>query len=154
MPEFHTDSNVDLPATVEIPQLAGVTDEDVRAFFKAYATSLLWSATWNTDTGDAPEGYGNDNIELREDHLIGMAVYVLDFIQGSREDLIAYAAQLGWGSAGTDFALTRNRHGSGFWDRGLGELGHRLTVAAHPYGTEGVQAWVDEDGDVVAELHN
>lgn len=28
---------------------------------------------------------------------------------------------------GHDLALTRNGHGAGFWDRGLGELGQRLT---------------------------
>lgn len=36
--------------------------------------------------------------------------------------------------AGCDFYLTRNRHGTGFWDEGLGEIGQRLTGAAHVYG--------------------
>lgn len=36
--------------------------------------------------------------------------------------------------AGHDFYLTRNRHGAGFWDRGLGDVGRRLTEAAHSYG--------------------
>lgn len=35
--------------------------------------------------------------------------------------------------AGHDFYLTRNRHGAGFWDRRLGEIGARLTYAAHTY---------------------
>lgn len=35
---------------------------------------------------------------------------------------------------GHDFWLTRNRHGAGFWDRGLGEIGHKLTDAAHAEG--------------------
>ena len=38
------------------------------------------------------------------------------------------------GDVGHDFWLTRNRHGAGFWDRGLGALGDRLTKAAHAYG--------------------
>ena len=29
-----------------------------------------------------------------------------------------------------DFWLNRNRHGAGFWDRGLGELGDKLTKMA------------------------
>ena len=34
------------------------------------------------------------------------------------------------GYAGHDFWLTRNGHGTGFWDRGLpGDLGDRLTAA-------------------------
>jgi hypothetical protein len=36
--------------------------------------------------------------------------------------------------AGHDFWLTRNRHGAGFWDRGLGDAGRMLTEMAHPYG--------------------
>ena len=34
-----------------------------------------------------------------------------------------------------DFWLTRNRHGAGFWDRGLGAIGDRLTAMSHTYGS-------------------
>ena len=33
--------------------------------------------------------------------------------------------------AGHDYWLTRNRHGAGFWDRGLGSIGADLTTVAH-----------------------
>lgn len=36
--------------------------------------------------------------------------------------------------AGTDYWFTRNRHGAGFWDRDLGEVGDELTDAAHKDG--------------------
>jgi hypothetical protein len=36
--------------------------------------------------------------------------------------------------AGTDFWLTRNRHGAGFWDRGLGVTGNELTKIAQSFG--------------------
>lgn len=36
--------------------------------------------------------------------------------------------------AGHDFWLTRNRHGAGFWDRGLGAAGDALTAASHNFG--------------------
>lgn len=36
---------------------------------------------------------------------------------------------------GHDFWLTRNRHGVGFWDRGLGGLGQQLTHHAHKFGS-------------------
>lgn len=35
---------------------------------------------------------------------------------------------------GHDFWMTRQHHGVGFWDRGLGEVGTRLTEACHPFG--------------------
>lgn len=45
--------------------------------------------------------------------------------------------------AGHYFYLTRNRHGAGFWDLGLGKAGERLTRAAHAYG----EANVDFDAE-------
>jgi hypothetical protein len=35
---------------------------------------------------------------------------------------------------GHDFWMTRQHHGVGFWDRGLGSVGSRLTEACHPFG--------------------
>lgn len=39
-----------------------------------------------------------------------------------------------WQCAGHDFYLTRNRHGAGFWDRGMGIVGDKLTKRAHEEG--------------------
>ncbi len=36
--------------------------------------------------------------------------------------------------AGHDLWLTRNRHGAGFWDRGLHDIGEALTEKAHNMG--------------------
>lgn len=48
--------------------------------------------------------------------------------------------------AGIDFWLTRNGHGAGFWDRGLGKTGDELTIYAHAFG--GVDVYVGDDGKV------
>lgn len=45
---------------------------------------------------------------------------------------------------GHDFWLTRNRHGAGFWDRGLDEVGRKLTDAAHVWGE--VYVYMGDDG--------
>jgi hypothetical protein len=45
---------------------------------------------------------------------------------------------------GHNFWLTRNRHGAGFWDLGLGALGDRLTKAAHVYGS--CDVYLGDDG--------
>lgn len=55
--------------------------------------------------------------------------------------------------AGHDFALTRNGHGAGFWDRGLGEMGDMLTEECKPYGSHSVILCVDENDDVIS-AHN
>ena len=40
--------------------------------------------------------------------------------------------------AGHDFWLTRNGHGAGFWDRGLGKLGDSLAAIAKRYNERSV----------------
>lgn len=50
------------------------------------------------------------------------------------------------GQFGHDLLLTRDHHGAGFWDRGLGEFGDWLTGMAHPYGDSGL--YVGDDGKV------
>ena len=46
--------------------------------------------------------------------------------------------------AGHDFALTRNGHGTGFWDRGMGALGDRLSDASKAWGSQDL--YVGDDG--------
>ena len=55
--------------------------------------------------------------------------------------------------AGHDFALTRNGHGTGFWDRGLGEMGDMLTKECEPYGAHTVIIDVDNDDNIIS-AHN
>jgi hypothetical protein len=44
---------------------------------------------------------------------------------------------------GHDLFLTRNRHGAGFWDRGLGEIGDELTEVAKGMGE--IDVYLDEE---------
>ena len=48
--------------------------------------------------------------------------------------------------AGTDFWLSRNGHGSGFWDRGLKVAGERLDQAAKGFGS--CDLYLGDDGKV------
>jgi hypothetical protein len=50
---------------------------------------------------------------------------------------------------GHDFWLTRNGHGAGFWDRGLGERGQWLTDMAKPFGS--AYLYVNNSGEVECE---
>lgn len=47
---------------------------------------------------------------------------------------------------GHDFWLTRNHHGAGFWDRGLGDVGDKLTKLAQSFGSSDL--YVGDDGRV------
>lgn len=45
---------------------------------------------------------------------------------------------LTWMQLGRDLWFTRNGHGVGFWDRGLGDLGEQLTEAAKAMGGQDI----------------
>lgn len=49
--------------------------------------------------------------------------------------------------AGIDFWMTRNGHGCGYWDRGLGQVGTELTKWAKSYGS--MYLYINDDGEVV-----
>jgi hypothetical protein len=110
-------------------------------FTRAYLECALWSTT-HFDTGrPLDEDYDIDDLA---DETIAQAVEDCnDFREAQAEDL----AQAGDDEQnGHDFWLTRNRHGAGFWDRGLGDVGKRLTDAAHVYGS--VDLMPCEDGKI------
>ena len=120
---------------------------NIDTFTKAYIECALWSSTDNSD----PENGGNpldDNYGMEDiapETLAEMIADCADFQASNATDL-ALAAEQGRGNeyAGHDFWLTRNGHGAGFWDRGLGAVGDRLTKASKPYGS--VDLYVGDDG--------
>lgn len=106
---------------------------------------------YNADAGYNREHGGREHLELREgarermiekgqlvefvsDNLSDLLAYVRGCYDGERE---GYDHSQGYPEsyAGHDLWLTRSGHGAGYWDRGLGELGDRLTEAAKSYGS-------------------
>ncbi len=127
---------VDIPASWLDPFTAG------------YAYAMLWVNL--SDVRDI-EGTGHDagpedwqtpagGWQIRAFTPASQASITADCAAFTRE-CWASLAGLNPGQCGHDFALTRNGHGTGFWDRGLGEAGAELTRAAHVYGSSG--AWFD-----------
>lgn len=91
------------------------------------------------DLGFTPDDFAPGAAREVEEDLQGFVTSCLaerpDCFDGMTADMVGY-----------DFILTRNRHGAGFWDRGLGEMGDWLTKMAHPFGTQ--DAYVSDDGIV------
>lgn len=106
-------------------------------FFDAYVGCALWSSM---DYCGVPldEHYDRDNID--SDSLVSMLEECRDFIESNHADLAEHDDP---SQAGHDFWLTRNSHGTGFWDRGLGKLGGRLSDAAKVYGSS--ELYVGDD---------
>src|SRR5271170_4167661 len=87
-------------------------------FTKAYIEAALWSSNDNTnEQGGEPldSNYSYENIA--SDSLHKMEADCAEFQrQYARELKAFYAAGFGPDQAGHDCWLTRNGHGSGFWD--------------------------------------
>lgn len=108
--------------------------------------AALWSTTGDDDAERNGVPYENlDDVFTPED-VTGEAEAVLvklidDFFDLAGDLLDEYpmtAEQIGH-----DLILTTNRHGAGFWDRGLGELGTKLTDIAQSLG--GYELYVGDD---------
>ena len=108
---------------------------DIDSIFDATVEALLRSTTDIETEQTLIEDFGPDDLsdearkELREE--------IESFLEENAEDLqAALDSGTGYseGHIGQDIALTRNHHGAGFWDRGLGAVGTRLTDAAHNLG--------------------
>jgi hypothetical protein len=108
-----------------------ITRNDLDTFTTAYLVAMLWSSS-DTETGE-PHLDATHNIEnISQQTLTGVVADCKDF-QEKYADLIE-ASGLSRDQAGHDFWLTRNHHGTGFWDRDISkELGERLTNAAQSY---------------------
>ena len=111
-----------------------------RDFFDAYLECAVWSST--DDDGTPLDQIDADVTDALRAELEPDA---RDFYDAHWEQWAD-----GWddAQAGHDFWLTRNRHGAGFWDRGLGPLGDTLTDAAHAYGE--VNLYVGDDDAIHA----
>lgn len=119
-----------------------MTWTDLDDFTRAYLECALWSST-DDEGSPLDDSAGIEDCSAR---LLEQATEdCRDFREANASDLDGIEDS----QAGHDFWLTRNRHGAGFWDRGLGERGARLTEAAHVYGE--VYLWTDDEGTVHSE---
>lgn len=123
---------------------------DTAAFIGAYVECALWSSC-----GPEEEPYACENLDdlfgqddLAPECMESMRADCLDFIASNASDLLEYVNSVGFDEAraGHDFWLTRCGHGAGFWDRGLGDLGDRLTASAKVYGN--VDLYPGDDGRI------
>lgn len=113
-------------------------DQQFDQFLTGYATALFWSSTDERD-GETVNLDDYMSSTQADDHCRAACRAFFDAHYADLElAAAAYSAddlELGWQLAGNDFALTRNRHGAGYWDGDLPEeLGARLTEAAHQAG--------------------
>ena len=106
-------------------------------FFNGYVECALWLGISNEE--------GTDDLDISNTHIAP------DALAGMRRDCERFCEKTGTlladipdSRAGHDFWLTRNHHGAGFWDRGYGEIGDKLTEIAHGFGESDL--YLGDDG--------
>jgi hypothetical protein len=110
------------------------------AFVDAYITAALWSSTDNsTPSGGEPLDANYSSDDLVPETRLKMVSDCLDFLVTAYK--IPGFEDLDLSQCGHDFWLTRNGHGTGFWDRDLGRIGEVLTKLSHRYGE--CNLWVE-----------
>ncbi len=116
---------------------------DFENILRHYIVAALWSST---DDDGEPLDANYDPDDMAPETVDGMREEVIDFVAANTGLLLE--SSLSEEQIGVDFWLTRNGHGAGFWDRGLGEVGDKLTAACKPYGE--AYLYVGDDGKIHA----
>lgn len=100
-------------------------------FLRGYLTAAMWTECPDPASGDFKD-YALDWFQrLPGSFVTESESDCRDFTEANQTDLDGLDME----QAGTDFWLSRNGHGAGFWDRGLGQVGDRLHQAAKVYGS-------------------
>lgn len=106
--------------------------------------ALIWSET-DEEGNPLDEKYDRSDLALEINMHIFMAIFEMlrKFYPRVRE--VIDAEQFGH-----DFILTRNGHGAGFWDKGLGSLGEDLTDYCNALGS--LNLYIDHEENKLRAL--
>lgn len=116
------------------------------SFELGFFECALWSSNDESDEyGGEPLDKNYEVGDIAEETLLKLKAECDSF----REENAELLAQAGDDSQnGHDFWLTRNGHGAGFWDRGYGPVGDKLSDACKKYNE--VNLYV-QDGQVITD---
>lgn len=121
-----------------------VDPDDLARFLAGYVDAAMWCGVVN-DAGEPVQDANED--KLTKAARATMRKDCLAFLEWCAEHGIPLDEQSPERN-GHDFWLTRNRHGAGFWDRGI-DAGDALTEAAHVFGSAdlyiGRNGWIHHE---------
>lgn len=134
---------------------------------RSYLETQVWtgSISWMTNTAEfGGEEYTSDGLL---DRYISADDLAADIVTECTKDVDAFIdmiepylaywelpAELGAEQIGHDFSLTRNHHGTGFWDRGYGALGDWLTRCAQSFGSSSLYGYIVLDSEYATRADN
>ena len=135
---------------VPAPQIGIIIMSNFEIFLAAYVEAMLWSTSGTDQHGEEVESL--EGFELSTEAKRKAKEECEQFLFVSQILFLGLPEWYGKGDggiyayAGHDFWLTRNGHGAGFWDRGLGDLGERLTALCKTYGEK--DPYVGDDNKI------
>lgn len=120
--------------------------KNLNAFIAGYMEAALFAETATTQDGEDLEhldGYEFNALATHE-----MRHHCAEFMDRFPLLLagVTAAPDYGYIEAGRDLWFTRQGHGVGFWDRGLGKPGDALSDAARSLGE--LSLYIDDNGQV------
>ena len=127
---------------MSMPQLheAIILANSATKIYHACRVAALWSTV--DDQGEPlDETYDTDDLNNT-----GFDTFTAVFLASNEADCAEWIELYGEESLGHDIWLTSQGHGAGFWDRGAGELGERLTEACRACGFANTSLVVGDDG--------
>ena len=113
----------------------------LRKMAEAYVVAALWASTGD-DGEPLDDTYSARDVALStKRRVLRECGSFLRMAAESDDDRAMNATEMGH-----NFFLTRNGHGTGFWDRGIGAAGSRLSKIAKSFGSD--DWYVGDDGKV------
>lgn len=119
---------------------SGLDDVTIGQLFE----TLIWQAT---DLEGTPLDYLNfERDDIPSDQQETLIGEFRQFCQDNDSDIRDFmsATGLSLDNVAHDYILTRNGHGAGFWDRGAGDVGERLSDACQVWGE--IDVYISDDG--------
>ena len=122
-------------------------EHDADDFVQGYLAAALWAGLDLSDVGEDELRTLDQRAETWDSDSVVTAIMVCDdFRRLAGENLLSQAGDDS--QNGHDFYLTRNGHGTGFWDRGYpDDVGERLTKHARTFGETHEETYPDPEDE-------
>jgi hypothetical protein len=134
-------------ADFEPDPIETLSNIDLEIMVEHYIDTALWSSTHTEHNGKHDEDIPMDQIEnlgIAPETAATFAGDCYQFVLLCLDLLPEYLKENNIEQFAQDFWLTRCGHGAGFWDRGLGELGDKLSEQAKTMGN--CDLYIGDDG--------
>ena len=129
--------------------IARFGDEALNNMLRGYLEAALWASgedgefdSMSIETDISPESI----LKSKEDLKMFLDKAGDEVYEARWGEFLTGEGSMTQDQIGHDFFLTRNHHGAGFWDRGIGDVGDRLTNICKKFGVFDI--YVGDNGEI------